>query len=78
MDAVRVAMIIVMVILALGVHQRMRLFFLVGHHHGNVSMGQRLPAHAEHQDEGREAAPHALQFTGGGEGKPLTARHSCR
>ena len=62
-DAARVAVTMV-VPFTLQVHQRMRPFFKVRHHCSNAGMGQRLPAHAEHQDEGREATAHNAKSSG--------------
>jgi len=63
-DAAGAAVIVVMMSLALEVHQRMLLLFLARHPHGNACMGQRLPAHAQHQQKGRQAAAHECQFSG--------------
>lgn len=61
MHAVGVAIVIVMMALALEMHEGVLLLLVVGHHHGDASMGQRLPVHAEHQDEGGETTTHGRQ-----------------
>jgi hypothetical protein len=55
---------IVMVSFAFEVHHRVLVLASVRHHHGNASMGQRLPAHAEHQDEGGQATAHGRSLPG--------------
>lgn len=58
-------MVVVMMGLALEMHHGVLVLPGICHHHGDTRMGQRLPAHAEDQDEGREATAHGQQFSGG-------------
>ncbi len=64
-NAVGISIIIVMVPLGAEVHQSMLLLLVVRYHHGNARMSQRLPAHAEHQDEVHEATAHGPQCSQG-------------
>lgn len=55
---VTVAMFIMMMPRALEVHGRVGHLIRIRQQHGRAGIGERLPAHAEHQEEGGEPAAH--------------------
>lgn len=58
-----IAMTVVMVRLAPKVHHGMLVVSSIRHHHSNAGMGQRLPAHAKHQEEGGQATAHRASLS---------------
>lgn len=73
--------VIVMVGHTFKVHGCMRHFIEARQRHGRAGTGQRLPAQAEHQEEGDEPTTHELEFSGCQTTRPTTrlpaTRHPC-